>query len=311
MKGLFRSLKILRIILKYRLDTLIPSQHLPWYVRVLMSVVFLRFIFPERRPRAERLRKTLEDLGPVFIKFGQTLSTRRDLLPDDIADELAKLQDKVPAFDGQQAKQLIEKSLGEPVEQVFKSFDTQPLASASVAQVHAATLKSGQTVVVKVVRPGIHKVIRQDMALLYMLAELLQSVWSEGKRLRPVEVVEEYEQTIFDELDLRKEAANASQLRRNFADSEMLYVPEVYWDYTRANVLVLERIYGIPVADVAALHRQNTNMKLLAERGVEIFFTQVFRDSFFQTCIQAIFLSQRLTQTRHNTSPSTLVLWVL
>ena len=281
MKGLFRSLKILRIILKYRLDTLIPSQHLPWYVRVLMSVVFLRFIFPERRPRAERLRKTLEDLGPVFIKFGQTLSTRRDLLPDDIADELAKLQDKVPAFDGQQAKQLIEKSLGEPVEQVFKSFDTQPLASASVAQVHAATLKSGQTVVVKVVRPGIHKVIRQDMALLYMLAELLQSVWSEGKRLRPVEVVEEYEQTIFDELDLRKEAANASQLRRNFADSEMLYVPEVYWDYTRANVLVLERIYGIPVADVAALHRQNTNMKLLAERGVEIFFTQVFRDSFF------------------------------
>lgn len=228
-----------------------------------------------------RLRLALEALGPVFIKFGQMLSTRRDLLPDDIAEELKKLQDRVPPFDGAKAQALIESALESPVSVLFERFDVNPIASASVAQVHPAILKNGREVVVKVIRPGIDRTIRKDVALLYSLAHLVQAVWQDGRRLRPVEVVEEYEQTIFDELDLRKEAANGSQLRRNFSDSSILYVPEIFWDYTRQNVLVMERIHGIPVAEVERLQEQNTDFKLLAERGVEIFFTQVFRDSFF------------------------------
>ncbi|EXJ09817.1 Aminoglycoside acetyltransferase regulator [Nitrincola nitratireducens] len=209
------------------------------------------------------------------------LSTRRDLLADDVALELARLQDSVPPFSGQQAQRIIEESLGQSVTELFAEFEQAPMASASVAQVHSATLKNGQSVVVKVIRPGIAKVIQQDISLLYTLAWLVCKLWKEGRRLRPIEVVEEYEQTIFDELDLRKEAANGSQLRRNFDGSSILYVPEIYWDYTRRNVLVMERIYGIPVANMDQLHAQNTNMEKLAERGVEIFFTQVFRDSFF------------------------------
>lgn len=281
MRTVLRSLKIAWIFSYYRLDTFFNQPLLPWYVRALFWLLPSRYLIPARHPQAERLRLALEALGPVFIKFGQMLSTRRDLLPDDIALELSKLQDRVPPFSGQLAQKIIERELKRPVTDIFSSFSVEPMASASVAQVHAATLNDGKAVVVKVIRPGISSVIRQDVALLYLLARLMQAIWSEGRRLRPVEVVHEYEQTIFDELDLRKEAANGSQLRRNFDDSDILYVPEIFWDYTRQQVLVMERIQGVPVADVAQLRAQGTDMKLLAERGVEIFFTQVFRDSFF------------------------------
>jgi len=240
-----------------------------------------RYLVPAKAPRGERLRLALESLGPVFIKFGQVLSTRRDLLPLDVADELKFLQDRVPAFSSDQALSIIETALGKPIEQIFAEFDPQPLASASVAQVHKTRLFSGEQAVVKIIRPGIDKTIKKDVALLFTLAHLIESMWSEGKRLHLVEVVGEYELSLADELDLRKEAANASQLRRNFDQSDILYIPEIYWDYTRKNVLVMEEISGIPVADIEQLNEHNVNMKLLAERGVEIFFTQVFRDSFF------------------------------
>lgn len=281
MRTLTRSLKIAWIFAYYRLDTFFDQPLLPWYLRALCWLLPWRYLIPVKRSQAERLRLALEALGPVFIKFGQMLSTRRDLLPDDLAEELSRLQDRVPPFAGDKARQIIERELKQSVSQVFAQFEQEPMASASVAQVHAATLKNGRSVVVKVIRPGIGRVIRQDVALLYLLARLVQWLWMEGRRLRPVEVVAEYEQTIFDELDLRKEAANGSQLRRNFEGSSILYVPEIFWDYTRQQVLVMERIQGIPVADIAQLHAQGTDMKRLAERGVEIFFTQVFRDSFF------------------------------
>ncbi|MGI1670604.1 MAG: ubiquinone biosynthesis regulatory protein kinase UbiB [Neptuniibacter sp.] len=281
MKRLSRTLKIIQVFARYRLDTLFLSLSLPWYVRLLVWLLPWRFVIPASKPEAERLRLALEALGPVFIKFGQMLSTRRDLLRDDFAEELKKLQDQVPPFSGTQATGIIEKALEKPVTELFSEFSVEPMASASVAQVHQATLFDGREVVVKVIRPGIAKTIRKDVDLLYTLARIVHAVWQEGRRLRPVEVVSEYEQTIFDELDLRKEAANGSQLRRNFEQSDILYIPEIYWDYTRSNVLVMERIHGIPVAEVDQLLEQNTDMKLLAERGVEIFFTQVFRDSFF------------------------------
>ncbi|NRP14919.1 ubiquinone biosynthesis regulatory protein kinase UbiB [Marinobacterium sp. xm-v-233] len=281
MQSILRIIKIYWVIARFRLDTFINTTRLPWYLRLVVTLLPWRLFFRANGSSEARLRGALIALGPVFIKFGQTLSTRRDLLPPDLANELALLQDRVPPFEGAQARKLIEKQLGASVDELFAEFDAEPLASASVAQVHPARLKDGRAVVVKVIRPGIERVIRQDVALLYVMARMVQNLWSEGKRLRPVEVVEEYEQTIFDELDLRKEAANATQLRRNFADSDILYVPEVYWDFTRQSVMVMERISGIPVADVDALQAQGTNMEKLAERGVEIFFTQVFRDSFF------------------------------
>lgn len=281
MRPVFRSIKIFWVIARYRLDTFFLHPSLPWVLRLLLYFLPWRYFFSARESDAVRLRLALEALGPVFIKFGQMLSTRRDLLPDEIAIELARLQDRVPSFSSLKAKQIIESSLGQSVEDLFQSFETDPMASASVAQVHSARLFDGRAVVVKVIRPGIEKVIQQDISLLYTLAWLVCHLWSDGRRLRPVEVVEEYEQTIFDELDLRKEAANGSQLRRNFEGSRILYVPEIFWDYTRRNVLVMERIYGIPVADMEQLQAQNTDMERLAERGVEIFFTQVFRDSFF------------------------------
>ncbi len=281
MKRLSRILKIIQVFARYRLDTLFLGLSLPWYVRILFWLLPWRFVVPASKPEAVRVRLALEALGPVFVKFGQMLSTRRDLLPDDLAEELKKLQDRVPPFSGPEAQRLIEKALEQPVSELFSEFEVEPMASASVAQVHKATMFNGDEVVVKVIRPGIGKTIRKDMDLLFTLARLVHAVWEEGRRLRPVEVVAEYEQTIFDELDLRKEAANGSQLRRNFEQSDILYIPEIYWDYTRSNVLVMERIHGIPVAEVEQLAEQNTDMKVLAERGVEIFFTQVFRDSFF------------------------------
>lgn len=299
MKRLLRSFKILRVVARYRLDTFFDGLNLPVYLRVLLMLLPWRYMVAADKPRGERLRLALEALGPVFIKFGQMLSTRRDLLPDDVAEELKKLQDQVPPFGGAEAQRIIEQSLGQPVSELFAQFEQEPLASASVAQVHKATLGDGRDVVVKVIRPGIERTIQKDVALLYGVAEIVQAIWADGRRLRPVEVVAEYEQTIFDELDLRKEAANGSQLHRNFAGSDILYVPEIYWDYTRANVLVMERIHGIPVADVDQLLAQNTDMKKLAERGVEIFFTQVFRDSFFHADMHPgnIFVSRENPQS--------------
>jgi ubiquinone biosynthesis protein len=276
----FRLFHINWVLMRHGLDEVVLATHL------FRPVRFLKYFSPwywfrEPAPYAVRIRRSLEDLGPLFVKFGQILSTRRDLLPDDIANELAKLQDRVPPFPGVQARAIIEKAYGRPVEAVLEGFDERPLASASVAQVHTARLKNGTEVVMKVLRPGIEKTIRRDVGLLYTLARMAERYWKEGRRLRPIEVVREYEKTILDELDLMREAANASQLRRNFLGSPALYIPEVYWEYTRPGVLVMERISGTPVGEVEALRRQGISMRLLGERGVEIFFTQVFRDNFF------------------------------
>lgn len=272
-----------KILLQHGLDELIPSRWLPWYARLARKLIF--WISNEHKDKSagERITLALQALGPVFIKFGQMLSTRRDLLPPAIANELARLQDKVAPFSSDAATAIVLKSLNiAKLDLVFSQFDEQPLASASIAQVHAAVLKeNGQHVVVKVLRPGIRKTIDADMELLYTLAGVLQKWLPDGKRLRPVEVVTEYQKTLVDELDLMRESANGIQLRRNFEGSQSLYVPEMYGDYCRHDVLVMERIYGIPISNIEALLAQNTNMKKLAERGVEVFFTQVFRDSFF------------------------------
>lgn len=276
-----RFAKIARVVGRYRLDEFIDQSLLPPVPRSLLKISPWQFKRAPDLPRGVRLRRALEELGPVFIKFGQMLSTRRDLLPEDIADELARLQDDVPPFPEEQSVALIEKALGKPVAELFASFETTPMASASVAQVHGATLHSGEQVVVKVVRPDIEPVIRQDIALLYTLARLAEKYHPQGHRLRPVEVVDDYELVILDELDMAREAANTSQLRRNFEGNKLLYVPEVYWDYTCRNILTMERISGIPVTDMETLRAKGTDLKLLGERGVEIFFTQVFTHSFF------------------------------
>lgn len=281
MSRIARLARIYRTIGRYRLDEYIDKQHLPPLPRLALGLTSWRLQTPPDMARGVRLRKALEELGPVFIKFGQMLSTRRDLLPLDIADELAKLQDNVPPFPEHESIAIIETALGKPVSELFASFETTPMASASVAQVHAAILHSGEQVVVKVIRPDIEPVIRQDLALMFTLAKLVERFVPEGRRLRPVEVVGDYEYVILDELDLRREAANACQLRRNFENSKLVYVPQVHWDYTRRNVYVMERIYGIPVTDMDTLRERGVDLKVLAERGVEIFFTQVFRDSFF------------------------------
>ncbi|WP_145592581.1 ubiquinone biosynthesis regulatory protein kinase UbiB [Yersinia bercovieri] len=273
---------IIRVFLSYGLDELIPKIRLTLPLRIGR---YLFFWLPNRHkemPLGERLRLALQELGPVWIKFGQMMSTRRDLFPPTIADQLAMLQDRVAPFDGALARKHIEIAMGGPLETWFDDFDQQALASASIAQVHTARLKhNGQEVVLKVIRPDILPIIEADVRLMYRLAGWVPKLLPDGRRLRPREVVREYEKTLLDELNLLREAANAIQLRRNFENSPMLYIPEVYSDYCRESVLVMERIYGIPVSDIAALEAQGTNMKLLAERGVQVFFTQVFRDSFF------------------------------
>ena len=276
-----RMLHINWVLMLHGLDDIIFTTHLFRPFRFIIYLFPWNWFRRKRKPRAVRMREALEDLGPIFIKFGQMLSTRRDLLADDIADELQGLQDNVPPFPGDQAKKIIQKAFGKTVTELFETFEEQPLASASIAQVHAAVLKTGEDVVVKVLRPDILPVIKRDISLLYIIAELAAKYSSQLRRLRPVEVVAEYEKTIIDELDLLREAANASQLRRNFEGSNDLYVPEIYWDYVRKNVLVMERIYGTPIRDTEALVEQQTDMERLAAMGVEIFFTQVFTHNFF------------------------------
>ena len=254
--------------------------------KYLWLVNSFRILFPTlwfrntKLSRGERIRKTFEELGPIFVKLGQTISTRKDLLPDDIAEELVKLQDKVPPFPGEEAKKIIEVALDNKIENIFTDFEIKALASASVAQVHTAKLDSNE-VVIKVLRPGIEKIIIKDISLMYFIANTVDKIWEESKRLKPVEIVSEYEKVIFGELDLVKEASNANLLKRNFNNSSFLYVPEIYFDYTRKNILVMERIFGIQISDKEELKKHNINIKRLAEKGTEIFFTQVFQHNFF------------------------------
>ena len=278
-RPLGRALKIQRTLVRYGLDEVIDAVHF------LRPARFL-FAFAPRKvdrstPLGVRIRLALEELGPIFVKFGQALSTRRDLLPPDIADELAKLQDLVPPFPGEEAVRILEAAYGQPVTEVFKRFDVEPHAAASIAQVHTAALSDDTEVIVKLLRPGVDELIERDLEVLRWLAELADRYWSLADRLRPLEIVAEYEKTIIDELDLMREAANTAQLKRNFGDSDLLYVPDVYFDYCRPEVMVQERIFGVPISDMQTLLDAGTNIQRLAENGVEIFFTQVFRHNFF------------------------------
>ncbi|ANQ83466.1 putative ubiquinone biosynthesis protein UbiB [Azoarcus olearius] len=276
---LLRLAKIITVSLRFGLDRMILDADASGRLGRIWHRVFFWRRFSE--PRAVRLRKALESLGPIFVKFGQMLSTRRDLLPPDLADELALLQDRVPPFPTEQALAVLEGFYGRPVDAVFRDFERTPVASASVAQVHFARLPDGTEVAVKILRPGIERVIAHDLALMEVGAMLLDKAWPEGRRLKPREVVAEFSKYLRDELDLMREAANCSQLRRNFKDSPLLLVPEVYWDWCGRSVMVMERMHGVPISQTAAVTAQGTDLKALSRAGVEIFFTQVFRDGFF------------------------------
>ena len=276
---LLRLIKIVFVVLRFGLDEfLLAHERVRWMRLPLNMLLFLR---NTTKPRAMRLRLALEALGPIFVKFGQMLSTRRDLIPTDIADELAKLQDQVPPFPSTQAVAVLEAAYRKPLLEVFNSFEETPVASASVAQVHFAVLPDGREVAVKILRPGITSIIAHDVALLKVAADLIEWLWAEGRRLKPREVIAEFEKHLEDELDLMREASNASQLRRNFADSPLLLVPEMYWDYCNTEVMVMERMHGIPVSQVDELRNAGVDIPRLARNGVEIFYTQVFRDGFF------------------------------
>ena len=276
-----RLLGIQRVLIRHGLDELVFA------MRIFRSVRFIERMLPwnwwrrNKGPNAERVRLALEELGPIFVKFGQILSTRRDLLPESYANELAKLQDRVPPFPGQVATRIIEQAFNKSVDEIFMEFDEVPLASASIAQVHSATLQDGRQMIVKVVRPDIEKTIKRDLGLMHLLAEKAEAYWEEARRLKPTNVVREFEKTLLEELDLMREAANASQLRRNFIDSDIMYVPEVEWDLTTSRVMVMERISGIPVSDVESLRAAGVDLRKLAENGIELFLTQVIRDSYF------------------------------
>jgi ubiquinone biosynthesis protein len=279
---LFRLLAIQRVLVRHGLDDLITSAHL---LRPFRFIFYLSpWTWGQRKvdaPRAERIRMALQELGPIYVKFGQSVSTRQDILPEDIGIELSKLQDKMPPFPPEVALAQVQSIYGQPADQVFAEFESDALAAASIAQVHVARLHSGEEVVVKLLRPGVRERIERDLEVLYALARLARRYWPEAKRLRPVEVVAEYEKTILNELDLMREAANASQLKRNFSGSDQLYVPVVYFDYCRTDAMVMERIHGVPISDMDSLRRAGANIPLLAANGVEIFFTQVFRHNFF------------------------------
>lgn len=279
MNRLSRVAKIVQVALRYGLDEIIlVGAKLPPHWRFLSALFFWRDI---NAPRGERLRCALEELGPIFVKFGQVLSTRRDLIPVDIADQLALLQDRVPPFSSDLAIAEITRSLGQHPDQLFVSFTREPVASASVAQVHFATLKNGTDVAVKVLRPGVHQAIKNDIALMHIVASWVERWWIDGRRLKPREVVAEFDKYLHDELDLMREAANGSQLRRNFASSNLLIVPEMHWDYCSPSVIVMERMHGIPISQTQKLIDAGVDLKKLSREGVEIFFTQVFRDGFF------------------------------
>lgn len=276
---LLRLLKIIFVVLRFGLDEfLLAHSRTRW---LLVPINLLLFARDTSAPRAVRLRHALESLGPIFVKFGQMLSTRRDLIPVDIADELAKLQDQVPPFPSAQAVVLLEAAYNKKLNEVFFSFEETPIASASVAQVHFAVLPNGREVAIKILRPGIARVIAHDIALLDICASLIECWWEDGRRLKPRKVVEEFEKHLRNELDLMREASSASQLKRNFANSNLLLVPEIYWDWCTEEVMVMERMYGLPVNNVDMLRAVGIDLPTLAANGVEIFYTQVFRDGFF------------------------------
>lgn len=278
---LSRIIKINRVLTHYQIDRLIlENSKYAW-------LIYINLFFPwnwrtqSNGTRGERIRLALEELGPIFIKLGQALSTRKDLLPEDIGEELRKLQDDCPPFDEQHSIEIIEHGLKKSIAEAYASFNPVPMASASIAQVHAASLFDGTEVVVKVVRPDIKPVIEQDVAIMKSLAELLETAIKESKRLHPTEVVEEFEKTILDELDMMREASNATQLKRNFEHSDLLYVPEIYWSHTNDNVMTMERIYGTRVSEIDQLKTLGINLTDLSAKGVTIFFTQVFKHNFF------------------------------
>ncbi|SQE29780.1 Probable ubiquinone biosynthesis protein UbiB [Mannheimia haemolytica] len=291
-KNLNRFYHIIRTFLRYGIDEAIPNLPITRKIKLGRKALFWVKNQHSDKPYGVRLRLALQELGPVWIKLGQMLATRRDLFAPELADQLALLQDNVEPFDGKIARQIIEQALGGKLETWFENFDETALASASIAQVHTAKFNqnqplAGKDVVLKVIRPGIEPVIKADLELMYEIAHFIPKLSNDGKRLRAVEVVREYEKTILDELDLRKEMHNAIRLRANFENSEMLYVPEMYQDFCHKNLIAMERIYGIPVSNIAELEANSTDMKLLAERGVQVFFTQVFRDSFFHADMHA------------------------
>jgi ubiquinone biosynthesis protein len=284
MKIITRPLRLARIIfimMRYNVDEIVLGKH--WFFPLRLAVYFNPFYWTTGRklPRGVRIRLATEKLGPIFVKAGQIVSTRRDLLPEDVTSELAKLQDRVPPFSGKKAKAIIEQAQGCRIEEVFNNFDMKALASASIAQVHTATLQSGESVVIKVLRPNIRGMIDRDVDLLMTLANIADRYWYNARHFKPKQIVNEVAQTLYDELDLMREASNASQLKRNFKDSDILHIPQIYWRESNANMLVMERINGIPIHDIERLKAAGVDMRKLAERGIEIFFTQIFRDSFF------------------------------
>ena len=279
LKNIQRLIAIQRVLVKYGLDEIIKKTHF------LRPLRYIFYIFPKKNIKTDslgrRLRLAFEELGPIFVKFGQVISTRRDLISPDIADELSKLQDQVKPIPSKKIIDQLTKIYDLPLKKVFLKFDSNPLAAASVAQVHGAVLKDGTEVIVKILRPDIQKFIKQDIEMLYFLANLANKYWLGSKNLKPLEIITEYEKTVMNELNLMREGANTAQLKRNFEGSNLLYVPNIFWDYCRKEVLVQERIYGIPIRDMEALKSAKTNIKALAENGVEIFFTQVFHHNFF------------------------------
>ena len=279
LKNIQRLIAIQRVLVKYGLDEIIKKTHF------LRPLRYIFYIFPKKNIKTDslgrRLRLAFEELGPIFVKFGQVISTRRDLISPDIADELSKLQDQVKPIPSKKIIDQLTKIYDLPLKKVFLKFDSNPLAAASVAQVHGAVLKDGTEVIVKILRPDIQKFIKQDIEMLYFLANLANKYWPRSKNLKPLEIITEYEKTVMNELNLMREGANTAQLKRNFEGSSLLYVPNIFWDYCRKEVLVQERIYGIPIRDMEALKSAKTNIKALAENGVEIFFTQVFHHNFF------------------------------
>lgn len=281
LSSFYRLVFINFTLARFGLDEIILKLHLFAPLRFLIYLNPFNWFRDNSVSQAVRIRLCIESLGPIFIKFGQLLATRRDLLDDELIDELEKLLDRVPPFPVTQAKAIIEQQLGKPLHEAFQSFDQNVLASASIAQVHNAVLHDGTKVVVKIVRPRIEKIIRKDIALMMILARLANRYWKEAQRVKPIKVVEEFEKTLLNELDLVREAANASELRRHFIDSEDLYVPEVYWDYCKTNILVIERIEGIAVTDIEQMQQYNINLEVLSRKGVEVFFTQVYKHNFF------------------------------